>query len=111
MDREIIKKHLTYIAGENSILTDEPLALHTSFKIGGPADFMVLPSDAGQIAGIVKFCKSENIPLYVMGNGTNLIVRDKGIRGVVVKTGGVFNKLRQKMIINPTNNLRSIILS
>jgi len=58
---------------------------HTSFRLGGPADVFVLPPDTDSIADTVRACKSMNVPVFIMGNGTNLIVRDKGIRGVVIK--------------------------
>jgi len=76
---------LCEIAGKDNVRTDEMMSWHTSFKIGGPADVFVTPPDAESTKNILKFCNSEHIPVLVMGNGTNLIVRDKGIRGVVVK--------------------------
>jgi UDP-N-acetylmuramate dehydrogenase len=68
-----------------SLLIDEPMKNHTSFKVGGPADILAEPGDIQQVGSIINICRSEGIPYFVMGNGTNLIVRDKGIRGVVVK--------------------------
>lgn len=83
-NKELVKK-LTSIMGEESVLIDEPMGKHTSFKIGGPADIMVSPSNSAQLGEIIKDCISFNIPYMVMGNGTNLLVSDKGIRGVVIK--------------------------
>lgn len=85
LNKEDIAKLLKDIAGSDKIKIDEPMSSHTSFKIGGKADIMVLPDDEKSLAEIINFLRDSNIPLYVMGNGTNLIVRDKGIRGVVVK--------------------------
>lgn len=83
-------KQLTDIAGEKNVLVNEPMSLHTSFRMGGPADFMVFPSNADQLSQIVKLCGYNKISFFVMGNGTNLIVKEKGIRGVVIKMRGNF---------------------
>ena len=71
----------------SNIKIDEPMSLHTSFKVGGPADFFITPKSIKELANIYKFCKKENIPAFVMGKGTNILVSDKGIRGVVIRVG------------------------
>ena len=76
---------ISQVAGRENVRTDERMANHTSFKIGGPADVFVTPFDSESLIGVLRVCKENGIPVFVMGNGTNLIVRDKGIRGVVVK--------------------------
>lgn len=63
------------------------MSRHTSFKVGGPADIMVLPSSAEEIMSVIKICKNSDVPFTVVGNGSNLLVSDKGIRGVVIKIG------------------------
>jgi UDP-N-acetylmuramate dehydrogenase len=65
---------------------NEPMSGHTSFRIGGPADIMVLPATIQQIIATVEICRKNNCPYYIMGNGTNLLVRDGGYRGVIIKT-------------------------
>ncbi|HOJ09647.1 MAG TPA: UDP-N-acetylmuramate dehydrogenase [Clostridiales bacterium] len=80
------------IAGKENIKFNEPLKYHTSFKIGGPADIFVMPDGISAFVELLKLCKIQNIPYYIIGNGTNLIVRDKGIRGVVIKTGDKLGK-------------------
>ena len=67
------------------IKIDEPMKEHTSFKVGGPVDILLTPKDFNQVVAAVKFCKKENIPYYIMGNGSNLLVKDGGIRGVMIK--------------------------
>lgn len=67
------------------ILIDEPMKNHTSFKIGGPVDVMVIPTCEEELVEAINICKKNDIDYYVMGNGTNLLVSDKGIRGVVIK--------------------------
>ncbi len=74
------------IVGQHKVRTSEPMKFHTSFKAGGPADIMVSPEDTASLCKAVVFCRRHEIPCIVMGNGTNLLVRDGGIRGVVVKT-------------------------
>lgn len=67
------------------ILADEPMKNHTSFKIGGNADFIAEPENENQIIALLKVLAENNIPYFVMGNGSNILVGDKGIRGVVIK--------------------------
>lgn len=76
---------LIKILDEKDIKIDEPMSNHTSFKVGGPADILITPESADQVLDAVKLCKSKNVPYYIMGNGSNLLVKDGGIRGVVVK--------------------------
>lgn len=81
---ELVKR-LASISGEERVLINEPMSRHTSFKIGGPADVLVIPGEMGQLGDMVRYFAAEGIPYMIMGNGTNLLVSDKGIRGVVVK--------------------------
>jgi len=73
------------------LLYDEPLSEHTSFKIGGPADFVFFPKDIEDLAAFVRLCETERIPRFVIGRGTNLLVADAGFRGVVVDLSKSFN--------------------
>lgn len=83
-NQELIKK-LTSITGEERVLINELMSRHTSFKIGGPADIMVIPENMAQLEEMVKYFIGTGTQYMIMGNGTNLLVSDKGIRGVVVK--------------------------
>lgn len=78
------------------VLIKEPMKNHTSFKIGGPVDGLIIPEEEEQIINIIKICKDENIPYFVMGNGSNLLVKDGGIRGIVIKIQEGFNKIEVK---------------
>ena len=60
---------------------------YTSFKVGGPAELFLSPEDAGQTAKLVRFCEKEEIPVVVLGKGSNLLVSDRGIKGAVIYTG------------------------
>lgn len=82
---------LKNIVSEEDILTREYMKNHTSFKIGGSADFLVTPRTVDQIQYLIKTLKKENIPVFIMGNGSNLLVSDKGIRGVVIKLSKNFS--------------------
>lgn len=68
-----------------NIKKNELMKNHTSFKIGGEADFFCEPSSVGEVSECIEFAKKENIPYTVIGNGSNLLVGDKGIRGLVIK--------------------------
>ena len=66
---------------------------HTTFRIGGPADFLVLPQTLQEIAEVTALCRKEGQPWYVIGNGSNLLVGDKGVRGVVIQLLRNFNEI------------------
>jgi len=72
---------------------NEPLKNHTSFKIGGPADIFIIPNSIDELIYAIKIAREEKIPYFIMGNGTNLLVKDGGIRGVVIKINGNIDKL------------------
>ena len=73
------------LVGQENVLIDEPMKKHTSFKVGGPADILVTPISYEQVKAIIKICKDKSVPFYVIGNGSNLLVKDGGIRGLVIK--------------------------
>ncbi|MDO5027567.1 MAG: UDP-N-acetylmuramate dehydrogenase [Tissierellia bacterium] len=74
-------------------LLDEPMAHHTTFRVGGPADLLIMPNSEEDIIEIVKYCDKKDIPFIVIGNGSNLLVTDKGIRGLVIKLGKNFSDI------------------
>ncbi len=84
---------LSGVVDKNLILCDEPMDKHTSFKIGGNADFMVLPENIKQIKDTVMMLKENGIRYTVIGNGSNLLVDDDGIRGVVIKLAKNFSEV------------------
>ena len=71
-------------APKGKILTGAPLSDFTSFRTGGPADFVAVPSDEAELRNIILLAKANEIPYYIIGNGTNLLVSDDGFRGIVV---------------------------
>jgi UDP-N-acetylmuramate dehydrogenase len=80
-------------SGIINIKYDELMSQHTSFKVGGPADIFIEPVDLEELKKALAFVRKHNIPYYVIGNGTNLLVGDKGIRGAVIKVGENFGAI------------------
>lgn len=91
----VIAERMKAIVGEEGeVRLYEPLAKHTTLRVGGPAQFWVEPRDEAAFAGLIRYCRLENLPLFVIGRGSNLLVRDGGIRGVVVHPcGGDFDRV------------------
>ena len=85
---------LVNIVGSENVLQDEPMKKHTTFKVGGPADYLVTPHSEEQLSELISYFKENGIPYFIMGNGSNLIVKDRGIRGVVIKLGSNFSECR-----------------
>lgn len=75
---------------------DEPMSLHTSWGVGGPADYYLLPANSDELQEIIRFKNSSGLPLFVFGNGTNLLVREGGIRGLVAQIGPAFSYIRRE---------------
>ena len=84
MNSEIIKKFCDLL-GEERVFTGEAMSRHTTFKIGGPADYFLMPDKDTDVGRIVKICKESGIPYFILGNGSNLLVGDGGYRGAVIQ--------------------------
>ncbi|MCI7179468.1 MAG: UDP-N-acetylmuramate dehydrogenase [Schaedlerella sp.] len=80
-----IYEDLCQVLGANNLKKDELMSRHTTFRVGGPADFFVTPEDEEQVRETVSFLKKQKIPYYIIGNGSNLLVGDKGYRGVIIQ--------------------------
>ena len=93
MKQEFYEK-LSKIVEKEQILIEEPMKKHTTFRIGGPAEYLILPQTAEEIADVVKLCRQEEIPWYIVGNGSNLLVADEGVRGVVIQLLRNFNQIQ-----------------
>lgn len=84
-----------YVKNEGiSYIENEPMALHTTFKIGGPARLAVFPKNENEISDVIKKCKEENVRYMVVGNGSNLLVADEGIDAVVILLGKEFGEVK-----------------
>lgn len=76
---------LVDIIDKNRIYTDEPMKRHTTFRVGGNADYFVSPETIEEVKQTVAMCMESDMPYYILGNGSNLLVGDKGYRGVVIQ--------------------------
>ena len=85
MHKENIYNDLSQLIDESKILKDEPMKNHTTFKIGGNADFLIKATEKKDIISVYKYAIKNNIPVYIIGKASNLLVKDKGIRGIVIK--------------------------
>lgn len=94
LNQKTLSRLKSEIAGQ--VRLDEPMSAHTSFHIGGPADALVIPADTEDIRKILRIAREDKSPLAVVGNGSNLLVRDKGIRGIVLKLGNALKRWEQK---------------
>ncbi|MBA4700774.1 MAG: UDP-N-acetylmuramate dehydrogenase [Ruminococcus sp.] len=89
-------EELCDLLGEDKVLIDEPMSRHTTFKVGGPADYFVIPEGPEEIKEVITLLKREDIPYYILGNGSNLLVGDKGYRGVIIQMYKNLNRIDTK---------------
>ena len=80
------QEKLLQILTKEQVLINEPMSRHTTFQVGGPADYYLIPREE-QIVSVTRLCREEQVSLTVIGNGSNLLVGDKGIRGAVLEVG------------------------
>ena len=86
MDNKEILNSLEQIISKEEIKQNEPMKNHTSFKIGGPAEFYIKIKSVEELRKILEFAKNENIKITIIGNGSNVLVPDEGINGIVIRT-------------------------
>ncbi len=79
-------RELRGIAGPDAVRTEEPMRLHTTFRIGGPVEIYVTPADQETLIRLVRLCRQYSVPFFLLGRGSNLLVSDEGVRGVAVST-------------------------
>ena len=85
MEAERVLSDLKKVIPEENIKINEPMSKHTSFKTGGPAEIYIIGKTLEQIQAVLKYSNQNNIQLYIIGNGSNLLVSDEGIKGIVLK--------------------------
>ena len=83
--KQEVKEKFSQLLGAQNVYLDEPMCRHTTFRIGGPADYFLVPESYGQIREILNICREENLPYFILGNGSNLLVSDLGYRGVIIQ--------------------------
>ena len=84
MNQEIGKKLLSILKVEQ-VKKDEPMKIQTTFRVGGPASYFVTPATEEEVAKVIEVCTQENVPYYIVGNGSNLLVSDQGYEGVIIQ--------------------------
>lgn len=84
---------LKKILPEDCIKLDEPMERHTSFRVGGPADYFLTPGTGEEIGKVVSCCREQGVPYYIIGNGSNLLVADDGYRGAVIQIYKSMNRI------------------
>ena len=92
-DRQQFEQELVTVLEADQIRREEPLSRHTTFRVGGPAEYLVTPQIA-QIPQVVELCRRCDLPLTVIGNGSNLLIADGGLRGVVMEIGKAASGIR-----------------
>lgn len=88
-------QEIILMVGSKSSFRDEPMKKHTTFRIGGPAKLFVRPSAIEQIIQVIKYCRQRDIPYFILGNGSNLLVSDRGFDGVVIQIYTNFNQIKK----------------
>lgn len=111
MDKNEIYNSLRELLDDELIFIDEPMKEHISFKVGGPADILVRPTTEDEIRAVFRLAKEKNIPFFVKGNGTNILIKDGGFRGLVIEIADNFSdfKIDGNLITVQTGALLSVI--
>ena len=86
-------KGLEEILSKDSIKYNEPMKKHTTMKVGGPCDCMVEPSSIEEIQKVLEYVKENNIKYYIIGNGSNLLVKDEGVHALIIKIASKFSSV------------------
>lgn len=94
MNKEELYRLFLEILDNESVFMDEPMKKHISFKVGGPCDILVRPKSIEEIRNVMRVLKEKNIPFLIKGNGTNILIRDGGYRGVVIELSDNFNEVK-----------------
>lgn len=88
-----LENRLKLIAGDSNVRCDEPMSSHCTFRAGGNAKYYVIPDEYKKVRDVLRLCVEENIPYYVIGNGSNLLVQDDGFDGVIIEIDSALAKI------------------
>ena len=91
---EEIKQKFCREFGSDRVLLEESMKRHTTFRIGGPAEVFVMPGNLEEVQRILEICRTEDLPYFILGNGSNLLVSDRGYRGVVIQLDRNFGEVK-----------------
>ena len=111
MDKQLTFELLKNELDKSEIMVDEPMHNHISFKVGGPADILVRPRTEEEIQKVFKIAKENNIPFIIKGNGSNILIKDGGFRGLVIEIADNFSdyKIEEETMTVQAGALLSII--
>lgn len=111
MNNQDIYENLLNILSEDDIKIDEPMKKHISFRVGGPADILVRPRTEEQLKNVLQLVKKESMPYLIIGNGSNILIKDGGIRGIVIELADNFNsyEIKGTKIIAQSGALLSVL--
>ena len=99
-NKEITLRRLQEILGADHVFPEEPMQKHITFRVGGPAEWFVLADTVEQLQQVIALCKEQEEPYYVIGNGSDLLVSDSGVRGVIIRLAGEFEEIVSKETVN-----------
>lgn len=90
---ELFLEELIRLLPEKRVRQQEPMDIHTTFRAGGPADYYVEPENREELASVLALCRNRQMPYYILGNGSNLLVGDRGYPGVMVSMGKGWSRI------------------
>ena len=94
IDMALVEKLKTILPPER-LMINEPMSKHTTFEIGGPADYLIFPASLTEVKQVFAALREFGVPFTILGNGSNVLVRDKGVRGAIVKFNSPFSYIRR----------------
>lgn len=99
-NKEIMLRRLQEILGADHVFPEEPMKKHVTFRVGGPAEWFVQVDTVEQLQQVIALCKELEEPYYLIGNGSDLLVSDAGVRGVIIHLSGEFLEISAKENVN-----------
>ena len=99
-NKEIMLQRLQEILGADHVFPEEPMKKHITFRVGGPAEWFVQVDTVEQLQQVIALCKELEEPYYLIGNGSDLLVSDAGVRGVIIHLSGEFLEINAKENVN-----------
>lgn len=93
MNQKIYDKFASIVTEKRALL-EEAMSKHTTFRVGGPAEYFLIPETEEEVGKLVAICRKEEVPYYIIGNGSNLLVSDAGYRGAIIQIGRSMNEIK-----------------
>ena len=105
MQQNALKKLHKLVRGK--ILCNVPLSRYTSLRVGGPAEIMIYPLNIMELQKVINFSRTHKVPYFILGRGTNLLIKDGGVRGIVIKLSRSFKKIK---VVETLRNHTSLLV-